>query len=142
MIRCLRTLQYAGRTALALLALTALPMDASAGWLGVRNDTNTAVVVQVSHLINNQPRPGKPHLLLQGNVTWERITQPGNKVITLYDPKQPTRILPGQPFPCVGTDLFFSIQFGPTPPARPGEKPGPPQFKLVETKPPDQVPKE
>lgn len=106
------------RVLLALLAAVLVgsaPATANAGWLGFRNETKSAVVVQISHESAARLQHGKPHLLNPGNVTWERVLQPGKKWITIYDPAQPRRVLFKGPLLYAGNDLFFAIQQEETP---------------------------
>src|SRR5262245_23696594 len=128
----IRSCRGVGAVAWSLLALLspAATLAAPAAWLGFRNDTNMPVIVQGSSVVNNAMRHGKPNLLYQGTVSWERVTQPGSKIITIYDPKQPKLILFQGTVVIAAGDLFFSIEVDPPPPLRPGEKPPPPKLKL------------
>src|SRR5262245_45853518 len=121
---------------LALAGLASAPATAPAGWLGFRNETHSPVVVQISHVTKTGVQHGKTHLLNQNNVTWERILQPGNKLITIYDPTQPRRILFSGPLAYAGNDLFFAIQAEQAPAGAPVPlSAGSPKLKLVPTKP-------
>ncbi len=96
--------------ALAVLALAALPAVADAAWLGFRNDTPYVLIVQGTSVVNNTVRQGKRHVLQPGEVGWDLITLPGNKLFVIADAKQPTRVLHQAIVPFAGPDQFFSIQ--------------------------------
>jgi hypothetical protein len=124
---------------LILSAVTALiglcaPEQAEAAVLGFRNDTNLAVVVQVTSLVNNVPRRGRAQILLPGKFYVEP-TVAANKQILIADAKQPTtRILfNGAIAPAAG-DQLFSIQVDAVP-AQPDKQGAPkqvvPRLKLV-----------
>ena len=122
---------------LAAGSATAMPAPAEAGWLGFRNETNSNVVVQISHVAApNRIQHGQPQLLLQGNLARERILQPGTKLITIYDATQPKRILFQGQLPYAGQDLFFAIQPDAPAAGQPQPPGAPPKLKLVPTKPP------
>lgn len=114
-----------------------MPATAAAGWLGFRNENKTPVVVQISHEVPGRIQHGKPHLLNPGNVTWERVLQPGKKWVTIYDAAQPARILFKGPLLYAGNDIFFAIQPEPLPPGLPVTPlPLPTPLKLLPAKPP------
>lgn len=119
----------------AILAAGVLPTRSDAAWLGYRNDTKVGVIVQSASVVNNVVRRGKPHPLPATQEAWDWVAQADTKiVITVYDAKQPARILYQGPVLAGGTDLFFSIQLEP---GRVGPR-GimlPPRVKLIQTKP-------
>lgn len=104
---------------LALGSLAASPAEAQLGWIGFKNETQSPVVVQISHLAKGRIQHGKAHLLVQGNVAWERMLQQGDKLITVYDAAQPRRVLFQQKFPFVGQELFYAIELESAPPPVP-----------------------
>ncbi len=122
---------------LAGVLAAAAPGAAEAGWVGFRNETTVPVVVQIGHVTANRVQQGKPLLLHPGNVTWERVLQPGNKVITIYEPAQ-RRVLFQGPLLYAGNDLFFAVQPDQAPAAPPVMPPVAvtQKLKLVPTKPP------
>ncbi len=109
---------------LALLSLGALPAASQGAWIGFRNDMKDPIVVQGASVVNGQVRWGKPHTLLPGEVCWDCIIQPGNKIIKVVSAKPPNKVLYQNTMMVVG-DLFFSVQFQP-----------PANAKLVPAKPP------
>ncbi len=128
------------RAVLALAVLSVWPALSDAGWLGLRNDTAVPIVVQGASIVNGLPRRGKPQLLYPGEVAWECILIPGNKLIEVYDPKQPRRPpLHQETITCGADDLFYSIQLDPPPktdkPPPRGQAPALPKYKLVPDKP-------
>jgi hypothetical protein len=130
-----RILKSASWLMLVPLILAAAPAAAEAGWVGFRNETNSALVVQISNVTQGRVQHGKPHLLSPGNVSWERILQPGSKLVTIYDPAQPRRILFQTTLVYAGNDLFFAIQMEPVPAGAPGAVPPVPKLKLAPAKP-------
>lgn len=120
----------------ALLAGGIAPAKAEAAWLGYRNDTKAAVIVQSAIVVNNVVRRGKPYTLNPNQVAWDWVAQANTKiVITVYDAKQPARILYQGPVLAGGTDLFYSVQLEP-PAVGPRNMPLPPRAKLTRAKPP------
>jgi hypothetical protein len=137
-------LGFRGVLRLALLGLAALalaPAEASAAWLGFRNDTQFPIVVQGASVVNGNLRRGKPQLLYPGEVFWESIVVPGKKVVEVYDPKQPRRpALHQEGIDCGATDQFFSIQYEAAKPASKGQPATPAKFKFVPDTPPGPPP--
>jgi len=108
MIRLAKTLKIG---MLAMLLLAAAPAFSWAGWLGFRNDLKEAVTVQSSVVApNRRPVPGRPKTLVAGEVAWEAVLLPGNRIIQIYDSNK--RLIYQKIIPVVG-DLFFSIQSDP-----------------------------
>ena len=96
----------------ALLAVVLLPGLAPAqnGAVVLRNDTPITVVVSVSSVVGGRilrarPQFLKPKLSLP-------FVLPGNKAVTLYDSRFPTRALYTGIIPASPLDLAFSIQPG------------------------------
>ena len=117
----------------SLLGLCA-PEQSSAAVLGFRNDTNLALAVQVTSLVNNIPRRGRTQILLPGKFYVEPAVI-ANKQILIADAKQPTtRILYNGAIPAAANDQLFSIQLeaAPAQPDKQGAtKPAVPRLKLV-----------
>jgi hypothetical protein len=115
------------RLAALVLTATALgPAPASAGWLSLRNDTRTTLIVQEIVIINGQPRRGTQRQLYPGEVAVESVAGAGVKRLLVFEPKMPTVPLLRTERNYTGADQVFSIQLeaGPTPGA-------PPRCKLV-----------
>jgi hypothetical protein len=113
------------------LILLVPPAVADAAWLGFRNDTRAVIVVQGASLINNKPRWGKPYRLLPGEVYWENILVPGEKVIAVFDPAQGARPVHQENITTAESDQLYSIQVEPPPPPGKGQPPAAPKVKLV-----------
>jgi hypothetical protein len=126
------------RVCLLAVALLDLSSAASvAASMGFRNDTPTPVIVRGASVVNRTVRQGPPHLLQPKGVAWDRILFPGNKLITIYDAKQPSRLLYQGTIPNPGNDQFFSIQLvEPLANGTAEPKPAPPEVKLVPIPPP------
>jgi hypothetical protein len=76
----------------AVVALFALfPVSLRAETLTFRNDTNTPVVIQGSYIVRGMVRRDAPQLVQPGASV--RVVLPGNKLITVYDAKLPSRTL-------------------------------------------------
>src|SRR3954464_8025670 len=86
-----------GWFSLTVLCAALLPASADAAWLGYKNDTAAAVIIQSADSVivggKQQLRPGKPHPLYPGEVAWDAIAAPGPRIIVVYDPKQNNREL-------------------------------------------------
>lgn len=98
----------------ALAVLLASAGVGHAAWLGLRNDLSAPVIIQGGIVANDRIVLGRPQLLYPGEVSWESIVQPGNRIITIYDAKT-RRMLYQDAIRCNG-DLFYSMQ--PNPPIR------------------------
>jgi hypothetical protein len=94
---------------LALLVLAAAPLPSWAGWLGFRNDIKDSIIVQSSP-VTNRVVFGRPKTMVAGEVAWESVLLPGNRLIRIYDSKKVLKYQ--KTIPVVG-DLFFSIQIDP-----------------------------
>jgi hypothetical protein len=132
MLRHLRGFASMGVSLLACTLLAGAAPLAEAAWLGYRNDLKAPVVIQGASIINNVLRRGKPRVLHPGEVAWDTILTPGNKLITVYDAKQPTRVLYQGTVQFRDEDLFFAVQ--------PDPKGPPPKALLVPSRPPKDGP--
>jgi hypothetical protein len=124
-----------GLLAVAVAVLFLTPASSEAGKLGFRNDTNGPIVVQgLSVDAAGRIRLGKVHRLQPGDVCWDLIVVPGNKMILIADGKQPTNMLYQNTITIGAKDQFYSIQAVP-PPANPpkGKKPPPPAVDIIQT---------
>jgi hypothetical protein len=119
-----------------LAAALLLPASAHAGWLSVRNDTKSPLVVQEVVIVNNVNRPGKLRQLFAGEVSLENVAAPCTRRIVIFDPRQPNVPLYRGDIACTGDDQFFAIQWD----APPRNSPRPPQIKLVTVAPPNDKP--
>jgi hypothetical protein len=112
-----------------------VPACADAAWLGYKNNTPAAVVIQASDVVVvngkvQQIRPGKPHPLYPGEVAWDAIAAPGKRIVTVYDPKTNRQVYQDWADCNNKIDLFLSLQFI-TPPQVKGQPPPQPVLKLV-----------
>ena len=115
---------------LALLLTAAAPASSWAGWFGLRNDLKALVVVRSSVVTNRGVVSGRPKTLVAGEVAWDSVLLPGNRVIQIYDANN--REIYRKTIPIMG-DQFFSIQMDPkagvllvpvkATPQPPGQKP-------------------
>jgi hypothetical protein len=125
---------------LALVALGGGPVPARAANLVFRNEMKTPIIVQGASIVNNVIRPGRAMLIYPNQGAADMNLPAGNRLITIYDANQPSRILFRETVPVAGMDLYFSVQadpvmvpVGPRPPAMAAL---PPRAKLVSVKPP------
>jgi hypothetical protein len=95
---------------LAMVILAAAPASSWAGWLGFRNDLKAPVVIRSSVVTNRGVVPGRPKALVAGEVAWDSVLLPGNRVIQVFDANNSE--IYRKTIPVVG-DLFFSIQSDP-----------------------------
>ena len=105
-----RRMRSAGWTAVALLAIALLPGMAQAqnGAVVVRNDTDITVVVSVSSVAGGRVLRAKPQILKPKLSV--PFVLPGNKAVTLYDARFPTRALFSGVIPASPLNLSYSIQ--------------------------------
>jgi hypothetical protein len=96
--------------AAALLAIALLPGLAPAqnGAVVLRNDTPITVVVSVSTVVGGRILRGRPQFL-KPKLSLP-FALPGNKAVTLYDARFPTRALYTGIIPASPLNLSFSIQ--------------------------------
>ncbi|MCS6977249.1 MAG: hypothetical protein NZM31_09625 [Gemmatales bacterium] len=52
-----------------------------AAWLGFRNDTEAAVVIQTGSLVGNRLVPGVPQRLLPGETSWEWVGEESRRQV-------------------------------------------------------------
>jgi hypothetical protein len=95
---------------LAVLVLGAAPAASQAGWLGFRNDTKNAVIVQTGVPVGALVRWGRPKVLQPGAIAWDAVLQPGLRRVQVFDANQ--KPLYQDTIRCVG-DLYYSVQDDP-----------------------------
>ena len=105
-----RRMRKAGWAAGALLAVALLPGLAQAqnGAVVLRNDTQITVVVSVSSVAGGRILRARPQILKPKLSV--RFVLPGNKAITLYDARFPTRALYSGVIPANPLPVSYSIQ--------------------------------
>jgi hypothetical protein len=95
-----------GIAAVVLLGWSA--QSASAETLTIRNQSNSAVIVQVAGIHRGVFRRDRPHLLQPGETT-PVLLVPGDKILTLFDAKVLNRILYQGTLPSSSLDRRFVI---------------------------------
>jgi len=95
--------------ALVMLGLVAAPASTQAAWLGLRNDSNVAVIVQRACVVKGELRWDKPRVLYPGEVSWDSVAKAGDKQIMVFDAKK-RPVYRGTKY-CGDEDRFFSIRF-------------------------------
>jgi hypothetical protein len=97
---------------LATLLLAAGPASSWAGWLGIRNDVKDTLIVQSLPVTNRGAITAitRAKEMAAGEVAWESLLLPGNRLIRIYDNNKV--LLYQKTVPVMG-DLFFSIQLEP-----------------------------
>lgn len=96
---------------LALLFFAAAPISSRAGWLGVRNDVKETIHVQSCPLnVRGLPVSTRLKEMVAGEVAWEAVLGPANRVIRIYDSNK--ALIYQKTIPVAG-DVFFSIQLEP-----------------------------
>jgi hypothetical protein len=94
---------------LVVVALfTLLPASLRAETLTFRNDTNAPVVVQGSYVVRGTVRRDTPQLVQPGASV--RVNLPGNKLITVYDARLPSRTLFQDTVQAGNADQSFSFK--------------------------------
>jgi hypothetical protein len=92
---------------IALAFCAALPAAASAEDLYFRNDSGVAVIVQGSCIIKGKVVNSRPLLALPGNAV--SVSLPGDKKITVREPRAPNRILLQDKVAGAAEDKFILI---------------------------------
>jgi hypothetical protein len=94
--------------AVVLALFCVVPASLQAETLTFRNDTNTPVVVQGSYVVRGMVRRDAPQLVQPGASA--RIVLPGNKLITVYDAKLPSRTLFQDTIQAGNADQSYSLK--------------------------------
>lgn len=84
-----------------------------ADWMGFRNETGETLIIQETIHSNNVVRLGKPQKLLKGEAVRNTLTGTATKRrISIYDPKNPTKPLVCDDFPCPapGENILYVIK--------------------------------
>ncbi len=118
----IRHLHPFGKVCLGLLTLAAfgaLPATAAAAGMGFRNDLMIPVIVQGESVGTPVVRRGPPLLIHPRKVAWDTNLMAGQRWVTVYDARQPTRILGRFLLNFDGDDTAYSILPVPTPPNLP-----------------------
>jgi hypothetical protein len=108
MISNLRKMGSVGPALLAVLIAGALPAAAHAEGLSFRNDTNGPIIVQAGVSVRGVMKPGRPYLLNPGDST-PAIVMPGDKVIFVFDGKNPNVTLCQVPIAGTPGDKSFNV---------------------------------
>jgi len=93
---------------LAVLVLCLLPGAISAESLYFQNKCDAPVVLQATSVFRGAVWRGRPCLLKPGDTT-PAIAMPGNKIVTVLDPRVPNRVLFQGAIPAGVIDLSFRI---------------------------------
>lgn len=93
---------------LAVLCACLLPAVASAEAITVRNEAGAPVVVQAACVIRGRVVRDRPRLLNPGD-TSPPIVLPGDKIVTAYDGRVPTRVLFQGVVPAGLTDQAYRL---------------------------------
>jgi hypothetical protein len=94
---------------LVLLAAALAPAEGRAQAIVMRNDTPMAVVVNMSSVYQGKLFRVRPQLL-SPKAASTPLSLPGNKVVTIFDARFPTRSLFQGTIPASPSNLAFSIQ--------------------------------
>ena len=108
MIRLFRSSGLLCPSLAALLVIWLLPAGASAQSLTFHNESTMPVLVQTSCVVRGTVNRGPSYQLNMKDVS-PKIPLPGNKIITIIDPRVPTRILYQGTIPANAADLSFDI---------------------------------
>src|SRR5262245_43533479 len=111
MMRRLCGCRATGSGVVAFLALGLFPGLVAAEVLAFRNETGSPIVVQGASTVQGKVQRDRPYLL-QPNESC-RISLPGDKLITMYDPRMPNQILFKGNYPAGSEDLHFAIRLDP-----------------------------
>jgi hypothetical protein len=93
---------------LAVAGLFVSPAGLRAETLVIRNDTNIPLVIQTAIVVNNQVKVDRPVVIKAGGNA--SIALPGNKLISIYNGRNPSQILNKSTIPASKEDGVYSIQ--------------------------------
>jgi hypothetical protein len=103
-------LQKAG-SALLLLVLASVPVQAAG--IGFKSNIPIPIIVQGHQNVDNMLRRGAPVLIAPGKLGWDLNLKKGIRFITIYDARQPTRVLFQDKVDFLGQDMLFTINRDP-----------------------------
>jgi hypothetical protein len=93
--------------AMTIIALAAVP--AHAAGIGFKSNVPIPVIVQGATTVDNMVRRGTPVVILPGKMGWDLNLKAGVRFVTIYDGRQPTRVLWQGRLPFQGQDMLFTI---------------------------------
>ncbi len=97
------------RVSLVLLIVAAGGLEACAGWLTLKNQTNQTVVVQELYTAAGQKRRGKAIQLHAGETLRQFVPGPVVKQIEIYDAGNPSQPLWNGSLSCVRANQSYAI---------------------------------
>jgi membrane peptidoglycan carboxypeptidase len=109
------------------------PSLASAAWLGHKNDTQAAIAVQTSVVVNGKVQRGKLHVIHPGERVWDNIAAAGPQQISIMDPSANNKVLGQETINIANQDILLSVQWQAQPQVQ-GKAPVPPSLRLIPIK--------
>jgi len=103
-----RVRKLMAKLAPAIAACFLIAGDLRAETITIRNDTKVPLVIQTAVVINGQVRVDRPVAIKAGGAT--TITLPGNKLITVYNGRNPSQVLNKSNIPASKEDGTYSMQ--------------------------------
>jgi hypothetical protein len=98
---------------LGTLLFVLTPAVSSAGWMGFRNDTGEAIIIQETLVINGKPMLAKPQKLNPNEAVRDvQFNVVGHRKITIFEAKNPKVPIYTGNFPCPGVreNLLYSLK--------------------------------
>jgi hypothetical protein len=108
MLRQIRNWRIASTLMLGIAACLILPAGLRAETLTIRNDTKIPLVIQTAIVVNNQVKVDRPIVIKSGASA--TVALPGNKLISVYNGRNPSQILNKSTIPASKEDGTYSIQ--------------------------------
>jgi len=99
-----------------LFVLGAAP--AQAAGIGFKSNVPIPVIIQGHTIVDNMVRRGTPVVIPPGKMGWDLNLKKGDRFITVYDGRQPTRVLFQGTVQFQGEDVLFVIHPVPRNPFR------------------------
>src|SRR5262245_49216708 len=106
------------RAAIAVFLFCPMSASARAAGIGFKSNVPIPVIVQGATVVDNMLRRGAPVIIPPGKAGWDLNLKPGIRIITIYDGRQPTRVLYQGPVPFQGEDIILNINPVPRNPFR------------------------
>lgn len=108
MHRHIQDWRIASTLMLGIAACFLLPAGLRAETLTIRNDTKIPLVIQTAIVVNNQVKVDRPVVIKAGASA--TVALPGNKLISVYNGRNPSQILNKSTIPASKEDGTYSIQ--------------------------------
>jgi len=109
---------WRSRATLAVFLSVLGAAPAQAAGIGFKSNVPIPVIIQGHTIVDNVVRRGTPVVIPPGKMGWDLNLKKGVRVITIYDGRQPTRVLFQDTVRFQGEDVIFAVNRDPRNPFR------------------------